>query len=95
MAFNKAYFSPIASLGSDLPAIWVYKTADAATVVNDPGYFPADIGLNLGDLVYRITVNSLSAPTSVTSAGLHVVTSVSATEVQVSSATNIAVAESD
>lgn len=66
MAFNKEYFSPLASLGSNLPMIWTYKTTEAMTDVRKDGYFPADIGINLGDIIEVVVVNSLTAPTSVT-----------------------------
>ncbi len=58
--------SPIASLGSDLPAIWVYVTTDAMSTVRTAGYFPKDIGLNLGDIIEVQVVNQLPNKTSVT-----------------------------
>jgi hypothetical protein len=58
------------------PAIWSYRTADAAATVDTAGYFNemANV-LKVGDLIYRLTIDGTGA---VTAAGFHVVLSVSA-----------------
>jgi hypothetical protein len=100
MALNLAYLqleSDNGGGGPRCPQTWTLLTTDAATVVNDPEYFATalNVGIRLGDWLKRTTVNSLTAPTSVTSAGLHVFTTVSATAIQASETTALTVTESD
>ena len=65
--------------------LYHYMTTDAAATVDTSGYFDnfAD-QLDIGDVVKVITVDSVSAPTSVSGASEHIVTSNSGTVVNVS-----------
>lgn len=83
MAFNARYLTCVNDISYEKPNIWTYKTTDDAATVDSAGYFPVGYGIKLGDMVYRVTVDSLTAPTSVTTAGLHLVRAVSATSVDV------------
>lgn len=86
MAFDMSTFQPAAG-GSRgrLPGLHCYVTTDSAAVVVGAGYFNAAATLlRVGDLIYRVTVNSSGVPQA---AGLHVVTGVAAGSVTVSPAT--------
>lgn len=83
MAFNSAYLNPIGGnpKRGRAPTLWMYLTADSAATVDTAGYFDNGTTTNtgmrnmmmLGDIVFRVTVDSVTAPTSVTSVGLHYV----------------------
>lgn len=85
MAFNSAYLYPIGgnSKRGRTPSLWMYMTADSAATVDTAGYFDNGTTTNtgmrnlmmIGDVVIRVTVDSVTAPTSVSSAGFHVVNS--------------------
>lgn len=94
MAFNKQYLAPIAVAGPDLPTVWMYKTTDPAATVDTASYFDVGLGLKLGDLIFRVTVDSLSAPTTATG-GLHQVVNVSATAVDVADALALTATDTD
>ncbi len=75
------------------PQIWSYLTEDAATVVDGAGYFNAVRPLlEIGDVIYRVTVNASGV---VQSAGWHVVMTKSATSVDVSDTTALTVTNAD
>lgn len=77
MAFAQAGFNPIGgqSKAGAAPQIWSYTTTDTAATVDSSGYFNAMASLlKVGDLIYRVTTSS----GSVSTAGLHVVMSISA-----------------
>lgn len=83
MAFLKKNFQPAggqAGRGMS-PQIHAYRTTDAHAVVDTSGYFNSIFGLlELGDLIYVTVVDNVDTPTSVTTAGFHVVkTKVAAT----------------
>lgn len=64
------------------PSIHTYRSEDATTVVDAAGYFNAvRQHLQVGDLIYRVTVNSSGV---VQNAGFHVVMTKSAAAVDVS-----------
>jgi len=63
------------SKAGNAPQIWTYTTTDSAATVDTSGYFNSIASiLRVGDLIYRVTTSS----GSVSSAGLHVVLSISA-----------------
>jgi len=64
------------------PTMHMYRTEDAPTVVDAAGYFTAvRQHLQVGDLIYRVTVNSSGV---VQTAGFHVVMTKTAASVDVS-----------
>jgi hypothetical protein len=66
------------------PQIFTYRTADDAAAVDTTGYFNAVRGLlEVGDLIWRITVDGAGA---VTSAGWHMVRTKTATAVDTTDA---------
>lgn len=82
MPFLRANFGPLggqskagsgAETAPGAPQMWAYRTADAAGTVDTSGYFNEVAGLlNVGDLIWRVTVDAAG---SVTAAGWHVVLS--------------------
>ena len=68
--------------------IWFYSSTDAHTTVDGSAYFSDGVvrGMSLGDPVYVTVVDSLTAPTSVTSFTLHHVGTLSATAATVGAA---------
>lgn len=78
MAFNREKLAKIGGPGGGylgIPAMWMYKTADAVGDVDGAGYFSeaADL-LRIGDVVLRITVTNLGASNEAFSTGgFHVV----------------------
>lgn len=77
MAFSSAGFNPIGgqSKATAAPQIWSYTTTDTAATIDTSGYFNAVASLlKVGDLIYRVTTSS----GAVSTAGLHVVMSISA-----------------
>ena len=96
MAFDATYLTCIGPASSnDKPNIWLYKSTDTAATVDSASYFPVGYGLKIGDLVYRITVNSVTAPTSVTAAGFHLVVDVSSTVVDVADVLALTLTDTD
>ena len=84
MAFTADYLTCIGEIGTGKVNIWTYKTADATTVVDTSTYFPVGYGLKVGDWVLRTTVTNLGLSNeALSSAGLHVVVTSSATVVDV------------
>jgi hypothetical protein len=84
-------------VGSDKPNIWTYKTADAAATVDTSGYFSVGYGLKVGDVVLRVTVDDVTLGNSATvsTAGWHVVMTVSSTAVNVSDTTALTITNTD
>ena len=77
MAFAQAGFNPIGgqSKAGAAPQMWSYTTTDAAATVDTSGYFNSVASLlRVGDIIYRVTTSS----GSVSTAGWHVVMSISA-----------------
>ena len=97
MAFNADYLTCLNDIGSTKPNIWLYKTADAAATVDTAGYFPVGYGLKVGDIIYRVTVDdvALDNAAAVSTAGWHVVLSVSSTAVDVSDTTALTLTDTD
>ena len=77
MVFNDRYLFPMHAFGSDAPQVWLYKTADTAADIDTAGYFAnaARRGMKLGDIVWRVTVDNVAAPTSVSTYGTHLINS--------------------
>lgn len=81
MAFDSTYLYPIGgnSKRGKVPTLWMYLTADAAATVDTAGYFDNGSTTNtgmrnvmmIGDVVLRVTVDSVTAPTSVSAVGFH------------------------
>lgn len=69
MAFTRENFAPAGgqSARGKAPQQFTYKSTDTPAQVRFAGYFN-EVGnlLELGDSIYYVQVNSLSAPTSVT-----------------------------
>jgi lipid-binding SYLF domain-containing protein len=72
---NLISMGPIAS-AANRPKIWSYSSVDAATTVDDSGYFTngSDLGMNVGDLVIVLdndtsTTMTLHRVTAVTAGG--------------------------
>jgi hypothetical protein len=81
MAYNGQYLS-LVTLGSKLTrSIFAYTTTDVHTDVDAVGYFTdgATRGMRVGDIVYVVQVDSLSAPTSVTALTMHAVSAANTT----------------
>jgi hypothetical protein len=58
--------------GRGAMALWVYRTEDAAAVVDTAGYFNGARGLlQQGDIILRLTINSSGVPQT---SGMHIVT---------------------
>lgn len=77
MAFSSAGLNPIGgqSKAGNAPQMWSYTTTDAAATVDTSGYFNSVASLlKVGDLIWRVTTSS----GSVSTAGWHVVMSISA-----------------
>lgn len=77
MAFSSTGFNPIGgqSKAGNAPQMWSYTTTDSAATVDTSGYFNSVASLlKVGDIIYRVTTSS----GSVSTAGWHVVMSVSA-----------------
>lgn len=83
MAFDSTYLYPIGGnpKRGKVPTMWMYLTTDTAATVDTAGYFDNGSTTNtnmrnvmmLGDVVLRVTVDSVTAPTSVSAVGLHYV----------------------
>lgn len=95
MSFDITEFGPIGGQASrgKAPQIFSYKTLDAATAVDTEDYFN-DLSnhLEVGDLIYRVTVNSSGVPTAV---GFHVVMSNASGVVDVADAEVVNISDSD
>ena len=77
MAFDAAGLNAAGgqSKAGNAPQIWTYTTTDSAATVDTSGYFNSIASiLKVGDLIYRVTTSS----GSVSTAGFHVVLSISA-----------------
>ena len=77
MAFSSTGFQPIGgqSKAGNAPQVWSYTTTDAAATVDTSGYFNSVASLlKVGDIIFRVTTSS----GAVSTAGQHVVMSVSA-----------------
>jgi hypothetical protein len=77
MAFSSTAFQPIGgqSKAGNAPQVWSYTTTDSAATVDTSGYFNTVASLvKVGDIIWRVTTSS----GSVSTAGQHVVMSVSA-----------------
>ena len=77
MAFDSAGFNAAGaqSKAGNAPQMWTYTTTDAAATVDTSGYFNSVSSLlKVGDLIWRVTTSS----SAVSTAGWHVVMSVSA-----------------
>ena len=95
MAFSSTGFQPIGgqSKAGNAPQVWSYTTTDAAATVDTSGYFNTVASLvKVGDIIWRVTTSS----GSVSTAGQHVVMSVSAAGVvDVSDTTALTVTNTD
>lgn len=77
MAFSATGFNAIGgqSKAGNAPQIWSYTTTDTAATIDTSGYFNSVASLlKVGDLIYRLTTSS----SAVSTAGLHIVMTVSA-----------------
>lgn len=77
MAFDAAGLNAAGgqSKAGNAPQLWTYTTTDSAATVDTSGYFNAIASiLKVGDIIFRVTTSS----GSVSTAGMHVVMSVSA-----------------
>lgn len=95
MAFDARYLTCVGQIGNEMPNLWLYKTTDAAAAVDSAGYFPVGYGIKLGDVIMRVTVDSLTAPTAASAAGFHIVNSVSATAIDVADALALTTTDTD
>lgn len=105
MAFAKANIYPVGGnpKAGKAPTLWMYYTTDLGPVVDGAGYFDNGATTNtgmrdlmkVGDLVIRLTVNDVDAPTSVTHAGFHIVNSVASGIIDVTDATVLINTDSD
>jgi len=94
MAYNTAGLRLIKDLGPI--HYWHYITADTPATVDTVGYFnsAAEI-LNVGDIVLVVQADSVTAPTTVTAAGHHIVNSNDGAIVDVTDATALSVTDTD
>lgn len=77
MAFSATGFQAVGGQGKagNAPQVFSYTTTDAAATVDTSGYFNSVASLlKVGDIIMRVTTSS----GSVSTAGMHVVMSVSA-----------------
>ncbi len=105
MAFSATNIYPVGGNPKEgnAPTLWMYWTTDSAATVDTAGYFDNGTTTNtgmrslmtIGDIVLRVTVDSVTAPTSVTSAGLHIVSGNSSGIVDVNDATAISTTDTD
>ena len=87
MAFDSTYLYPIGGnpKRGKVPTLWMYLTADAAATVDTAGYFDNGSTTNtgmrnvmmIGDVIIRMTVDSVTAPTTTSASGFHYVNSIS------------------
>lgn len=94
MAFDPNGFRPAAGTTGIAPRIHTYRSPDSPPVVETNGYFnPVRTALEVGDLIYAISVN----PTTnvVTAASLHVVVAKAGGNVNVSDATVLTLTNTD
>lgn len=95
MAFSSTGFQPIGgqSKAGNAPQMWSYTTTDAAATVDTSGYFNSVASLlKVGDVIYRVTTSG----SAVSTAGLHVVMTISAAGVvDTSDATALTVTNTD
>ncbi|NDB57819.1 hypothetical protein EB001_05180 [bacterium] len=95
MAFSSTGLQPIGgqSKAGNAPQMWSYTTTDAAATVDTSGYFNSVASLlKVGDLIYRVTTSS----GAVSTAGLHIVMTISAAGVvDTSDATALTVTNTD
>jgi hypothetical protein len=76
MAYSAAGLSKMAEMGVNGCTLWAYITLDAAATVSASGYFTGTAVdmLRIGDVILRETVaGTVAVPTSVTTAGWHLV----------------------
>lgn len=101
MAFKKANFGPIGGQArrgiGGAPAMYAYKTDDAAATVDTDGYFNTVRNLlSIGDLVYRVTVTNLDASNeALSTAGFHVVKDKTTTTVDVTDVLALTMTDTD
>lgn len=98
MAFNAAGLTPLGgqSKRGRAPQLFGYRTTDSAATVDTADYFlSVKDSMEIGDIILRTTVDSLTAPTSVTSVGFHVVRAKSSTSIDVADATAVNVSNTD
>lgn len=95
MAFNADYLTCLTGISNDKPNMWLYKTTDSAATVDTAGYFSVGYGINLGDIIVRVTVDSLTAPTAASTAGFHLVNSVSSTAIDVADVLALTTTDTD
>lgn len=96
MAFDGAYFELDGNSSKNTFNQWRYKTTDTAATVDTANYFlnAYAMGLRAGDVILRLTVDSLSAPTTWLH-GFHTCNSASATAVDVTDALSIGSTDTD
>lgn len=96
MAFNADYLTCVCGISNTKPQLWLYKTEDAAAAVDTAGYFETGYGFKVGDVVIRITVTNLGASNeAVAASGMHLVSGVSSTQVDVSDALAFTATDTD
>jgi len=98
MAFDKKHFAPAGNQSARglAPQMFTYRTADAPATLDTAGYFNDVRGLlELGDTILRVSVDNADTPTSVTTAGFHVVVNKSATAVDVSDTLALTMTDTD
>jgi hypothetical protein len=103
MAFDRNYLYPVGgnSKRGVMPTLWMYMTTDAAATVDAAGYFDNGSTTNtgmrnqmmVGDVIIRLTVDSLTAPTSLTAPGFHVVNANSSGVIDVTDVTAFTVTD--
>lgn len=77
MAFDAAGFNAAGaqSKAGNAPQMWTYTTTDSAATVDTSGYFNSVASiLRVGDIIMRVTTSS----GAVSTAGMHVVMTISA-----------------
>jgi len=75
---------------------WHYITTDTPASVDTAGYFNSAVDiLNVGDIVLVVQADSVTAPTSVSAAGHHIVNANDGSIVDVSDATALSVTDTD
>jgi hypothetical protein len=98
MAFNRLRLALIGNDGnSDAPRLWAYKTDDTAATVDTVGYFAAARQiLKVGDHILRVTVTNLGLSNEAyATSGLHAVSQVDSTTVDVNDALVVTATDTD
>lgn len=95
MAYSKEHLFKVENLRLGR-TVWDYLTTDTAATVDTAGYFnEAKDFMRVGDLIIRTQADSVTAPTTITAWGFHMVVSNDGTNVDIADALAGSVVDTD